>query len=327
MKKFLKYFTITLLVLLLSFGLIFRNRISLYLNIAKKYTDTKEAFSSLDTVANFNDIKWINDAQSQKVVYKNTNNKPLTLDIYGPKKELKKGSPVIMYIHGGSWIYGNDNIPEALSPLLDAFREEGYTIISVSYEISYNSINFEKQISDVKDSIRWVYQNKDKFNFDIDEIGLMGISAGAHLALMAAYSENDDFMDSLELSEYPSRVKYILDFFGPTDLSTLDASTIDYHLSKVFNSIDNKEELTKKYSPINYVKNDLPKTMIVHSKSDNLVPYSNSENLYKASKDLGNKVELVTLENLGHDLSNFTTEDGKKIAFNVLKFVVNNSPL
>ena len=67
--------------------------------------------------------------------------------------------------------------------------------------------------------------------------------------------------------------------------------------------------------------------MIIHSKVDSLVPYSNSETLYTESKKLGNNVELVTLDYLGHDLSNFTTEDGKKIALNILKFVVFNSPL
>ena len=69
----------------------------------------------------------------------------------------------------------------------------------------------------------------------------MGISAGAHLSLIAAYSENDAFIDSPDLAEYPSRVKYLLDCFGPTDLSTLYPSNIDSNLAKVFNSIENKE--------------------------------------------------------------------------------------
>ncbi len=327
MKKFFKYFFLILLVITLSAGFIFRNRISLCINIVSKFSNAKESLATIDTVASYNDIKWMSDSDSEKVIYKSTNNKPLTLDIYKSKKESKKSSPVIIYVHGGSWVYGTDSIPQALSPILDIFREEGYTIISVSYEMSHNSIDFKKQISDVKDAIRWVYKNSNAYNLNTNEIGLMGISAGAHLSLIAAYSENDAFIDSPDLAEYPSRVKYLLDCFGPTDLSTLYPSNIDSNLAKVFNSIENKEELIKKYSPINYLKKGLPKTMIIHSKVDSLVPYSNSETLYTESKKLGNPVELVTLDYLGHDLSNFTTEDGKKIALNILKFVVFNSPL
>lgn len=327
MKKFFKYLFLTLLIVTLSVGFIFRNRLSLCINLVTQFSDAKESLSELNTISCYNDIQWINDHDSQKVFYKNTNYTPLTLDIYNSRKESNRPSPVIMYVHGGSWVYGTDDIPKALSPILDIFRKEGYTIISVSYEMSYNKIDFEKQISDVKDAIRWVYKNGNAYNLDTSEIGLMGISAGAQLALVAAYSENNAFTDSPELSNYPSRVKYILDCSGPTDLSTLNPSNIDPHLSYVFNSIENKDELTRKYSPINYLKEGLPKTMIIHSKVDTLVPYSNSENLYNKSKKLGNDVELITLNHLGHDLSNFTTEDGKKIAFNVLKFVVNNSPL
>ena len=83
-------------------------------------------------------------------------------------------------------------------------------------------IIFDKQISDVKDTIRWVYKNKDKYNFDIENIGLIGPSAGAHLAMMAAYSENDEFIGDSSLKDYPSQVKYVVDLFGPAELSKIN---------------------------------------------------------------------------------------------------------
>lgn len=327
MKRFFKYFLSTFLVIIIFLGLIFRGRISLYLNIGKKYTELLDNLSSVESVESLNNIALINSTEYEEVTYKNTNNKPLNLNIFSPKKYLKNGSPVIMYIHGGSWAYGNRDIPQVLSPLLDAFREEGYTIISVSYELLSNSIDFDKQISDVKDAIRWVNKNKNEYKFNTDEIGLIGISAGAHLALMAAYSDETEFTDSLELANYSSKSKYVLDFFGPTDLSTLDTSDVDYKLSKILSKIENKKDIIEKCSPINYIKKDLPKTMIVHSKSDTLVPYKNSEDLYFKSKELGNTVELVTVEDLNHDLSNINKDAAQKIAINVLKFVVNNSPI
>ena len=82
MKKFFKYFFLILLVITLSAGFIFRNRISLCINIVSKFTNAKESLATIDTVASYNDIKWMSDSDSEKVIYKSTNNKPLTLDIY-----------------------------------------------------------------------------------------------------------------------------------------------------------------------------------------------------------------------------------------------------
>ena len=184
------------------------------------------------------------------VVYKNTNGVSLTLDIYGPIKQVYKSSPVLLYVHGGSFAYGDKSIPNALSPVLDTFREQGYTIISTSYELMKDKENFNKQISDVKDTIRWIYKNKSVYNFDTNEIGVIGVSSGAHLSLMAGYSNEAEFTDDAELSKYPSKIKYLIDFAGPTDLSLLNTKGLNYDLSRIFSSIKNKDNVIEKYNPI-----------------------------------------------------------------------------
>lgn len=328
MKKFFKYIFLILIIFILSFGFIFRNRISLYFNVIKTIAQLKDNFSSLPTNSDFLNTTIASDSFTTKnIEYKNTNGVPLTLDIYGPHTQPKNGSPIIMYIHGGSWIYGNKDLPAPLTPLLNSFREQGYSIISVDYELLSNDINFEKQVSDVKDAIRWVSKNKDEYNFNTDEIGLIGVSSGAHLSLMAGYTDNSEFIDEKELSSYPCDVKYILDFFGPTDLSTLDINSAGSEFDNLLSQINNKSSIIDKYSPINYLKKGLPSTLIVHSESDTLVPYSNSLDLYEKSYSLGNKVKLVTAKELNHDLSNLNAEDAGLIAINVLNFLVKNSPL
>ncbi|MDD6794452.1 MAG: alpha/beta hydrolase [Clostridiaceae bacterium] len=327
MKKFIKRFLAILLATILILCVLYRNRILLLYNIYKNYTNSSTV--SLDNISPDSDLDMITeDADAEMdITYKNTNSKPLTLDLYKPKKQLKNGSPVLLYVHGGSWTYGDKGIPSMLSPLLDSFRDQGYSIISISYELLNYNINFYKQVADVKDSIRWINKNKDKYNFDTDEIGLIGISAGAHLSLLAAYSADDNFTDDLELKSYPCNVNFLVDFFGPTDLNTLDASLASKEMNISINSIKNKDEIYTKYSPINYIKKDLPKTLIIHSKSDTLVPYENSLNLYNKSKAEGNDVHLLSLEDMNHDLSNLSEEDSKKIAFKTLFFIINNSPL
>ena len=324
MKRFFKYLSLILLISLISTCFIFRHRISLYISV------TKKIINSRDNLMNFNGSlnNTISDEYVEKnIIYKDTNNFPLTLDLYKPTKTLKSKSPVLIYVHGGSWSYGNKDIPEILSPVLNIFRDEGYSIISISYELMKESVNFDKQISDVKDAVRWVNKNKDIYNFDINEIGLVGISSGAHLALMASYTDNTEFIDDNMLSFYPSNVKYVVDFSGPTDLSTIDISNANDTIKDFLSHNSNKQNIINKYSPVNYIDNNDPKTLIIHSKNDNIVPYNNGLTLYERSKTLGNNTKLITLEHSGHDLSGSSNKDITNIALSILLFILNNSPL
>ncbi len=326
MKKFFKTLGIVILLIILVsgvFAFLIRDKISLTINILNKYSEFIEESKVL---AN-NDFNLKEDITKdyKEVEYKNTNEVPLTLDIFNAKKELKNGSPVIIYVHGGSWVYGNKEIPDAISPLLDAFREEGYVIISTSYQLMRGEENFKKQISDVKDTIRWVHKNKDEYNFNENKIGLIGASSGAHLSLMAAYSSNEDFVDDEELKNYPSSIKYLIDFFGPTDLNTLDMNNVSWDLEQIINSVgDNKEEVLNKFSPINYVDKDEPNTLIIHSRMDSMVPYENAEKLYEELISKNNKANIITLEGATHDFSEFDMEEVKALGTKMLEFILKN---
>ncbi|NOH15576.1 alpha/beta hydrolase [Clostridium cochlearium] len=327
MKKFFKLIKVLLIISIIfisSFAFINRGKIKFYISAVKKYMRFQESFS---TSSNMDNLKGMDSMDMKNLVYKNTNNVPLTLDIYKAKKELPKGSPVILYVHGGAWVYGDKNIPNIISPILDTFRDEGFTIISVDYELMKPGILFDKLTSDVKDAVRWVYKNKDAYNFNTDEIGLLGISSGAHLSLLAGYSNDNEFKGDPNLANYPSKVKYIVDLLGPTDLNSLDFSKASWDINNILNSIPNVKEVASKYSPINYVHKNAPKTLMVYSKTDSLVPYKNCTELYNQCKSNGVFVELVNLENSEHDFSNLNKEDILSLSKGILKFIVQNSPL
>lgn len=324
MKKFLKIFFLILLIAFIILIMIFHKRILFSYRIADKYFSLK---NHAWTAQEFDIEKSSSSMNYRNVIYKNTNQVPLTLDIYGPKSQVYKSSPVLIYVHGGSWAYGDKSIPDALSPILDTFREQGYTIISTSYELMKEKENFYKQVSDIKDTIRWIYKNKSTYNFDTDEIGVIGVSSGAHLSLMASYSKESDFIDDPTLSSYSSKIKYLIDFAGPTDLSLLNTTSLNYDLTKIFSSIENKEAITQKYNPINYVTSKIPKTLIIHSNLDTMVPYESSERLYNKCVEVNSNAKLITLNSTAHDLSSISNDDIISISEGLLKFVIFNSPL
>lgn len=324
MKRFLKRFLILLVIGMVIFVAIFHKRIILTYGLVEKYISLRN--TNINT-ENAYKLKLSNSISYKDIIYKNTNGVPLTLDIYSPLKNSGSPTPVILYVHGGSWVYGDKTIPDSLNPVLNAFREEGYTIISTSYELMRNKANFNKQVSDVKDTIRWIYKNKTTYNLDPSEIGVIGISSGAHLSLLASYSKSDAFIDDKELSNYPSEIKYLVDFAGPTDLSLLNTNNLNYDLSKILNSIKDKNTVMKNFSPINYVEKNSPNTLIIHSSLDPVVPYKSSKELYDKGVKEGAKVELITLNGKVHDLSNIANSDIALISESLLKFVIFNSPL
>ncbi len=319
MKKFFKRLFIVLTIALIIFIVIFHKRIILTYGLVEKYISLR----NMDVTTEKADKSEI----YKDIIYKNTNGVPLKLDIYGPFKKGDSPTPVILYVHGGSWVYGDKSIPDSLSPILNTFREEGYTIISTSYELMRNKANFNKQVADVKDTIRWIYKNKSAYNLDPNEIGVIGISSGAHLSLLAGYSSNNEFIDDKALSKYPSEIKYLIDFAGPTDLSLLNTNNLNYDLTKVLNSIKDKNTVIRNFSPINYVNRNSPNTLIIHSSLDPVVPYKSSKELYDKCVEEHAKAELVTLNSKVHDLSSISNADITRLSESLLKFVIFNSPL
>lgn len=324
MKKFFKKLSLIFIITFAVLVIIFHKRIILTYEIANKYLTLKNQTWTAQEV----NLEILSKSVSYKdVVYKNTNGVPLTLDIYAPLKQIYKTSPVLLYVHGGSFAYGNKNIPDALSPILDTFREQGYTIISTSYELMRNKENFNKQISDIKDTLRWVYKNKSDYNFDTDDIGVIGISSGAYLSLMAGYSNEADFRDDPDLNKYSSKVKYLIDFAGPTDLSLLNTNDLNYDLSKIFSSITNKDDMLQKFNPIDYANSKSPNTLIIHSSLDSMVPYESSKKLYDQLISKKANADLITLNSTAHDLSSISNDDIVSISKGLLKFIIFNSPL
>ena len=314
MRKFTKYFTSILLIIMLIIVISFKIKSSICFDLVKEYSKNKILSSHYDLTADFYNIP-----------YKDIESNPMYLDIYKSKYKPSEPSPVIIYVHGGAWTSGSKKIPNVMIPFLNVLRKNGFSIVSISYELMDDNINFNKQICDVKDAIRWVNKNKDIYNFNCNNIGLVGFSAGAHLSLMASYSDENEFIDDYELSSYSSNVNYVIDLFGPTDLSTLNPINDYYDFSTVVSNLGETENIIYEYSPINHLKENLPSTLIVHSKSDKLVPYnSNSLSLFECSSKLNNDIKLVTLDNMEHSLKDISANDIKKIILNVWLFINSN---
>ncbi len=276
--------------------------------------------NSLPTISSNFYNEPIKDVTYKDVVYKTRNNKEITLDIYKNKK-INTPSPVIIYVFGNGWMYGDKVIPSDIEPIIDLLKNEGYAVISTSYELMNNEIILKDQISDVKDTIRWIYKNKDKYNFDTNNIGMIGPSAGAHLCMMAAFSDDDEFIGDYSLKSYSSKVKYIVDLFGPSKLSEINLSIAPKNITDNLTN-DSIESLSKEFSPIEYITSKLPDTLIIHSLKDDIIPYESSLKLYEASIKYNNNFELYTLQNCTHTLKNLSETEALNLYMKIVDFIL-----
>lgn len=275
------------------------------------------AQEKLSETLNFKDVTYkIKDTAQQK------------LDIYLPKNTTKK-APVLVFVHGGGWAEGDKALRDDyyLTDFFLRFIKEGYAVISINYTLLNEKTHFPTPIEDTKEAIRWIRANSGKYNFDTENIGILGASAGGQIGMIAAYSNDSLFSENTSLPNYSSKVNYFIDYFGPADMNKLfrtEASGFVIFIFKLifpkiydirnklvfgftgYNIKEQKKEAIeqlKVYSPITYISHSSVPTLIIHGTKDKIVPYSQAEILKENLDNNQVKNELISIKKGNHGLN------------------------
>jgi acetyl esterase/lipase len=146
----------------------------------------------------------------------------------------------------------------------------------------------------VKCAVGWVKENAEGYGVDPDRVALMGYSSGAHLSLLAAYTEgNPELPPSCDVEN--TGVVGVAAFSSPTDLTRL--YTMEWPLWKpdivglrglrrfLGGTPGSVPERYRAASPITHVDADDPPTFLVHGEGDQIVPFEESEFLTERLED------------------------------------------
>ena len=117
------------------------------------------------------------------VVYANHDGVELVGDLYLPKGA--KAVPALVAVHGGGWVAGARNAFQYWGPYLAA---RGTAMFAVSYRLATKGKTFPESVQDVLAGVQFLRGKAGSFGIDPARIGLLGASAGAHLAALAAMS-------------------------------------------------------------------------------------------------------------------------------------------
>ncbi|BCN29202.1 alpha/beta hydrolase [Anaeromicropila herbilytica] len=161
------------------------------------------------------------DVPYADVVLDNGQSHTLMMDIYQDLNQKEPG-PCIIYYFGGGWMWGEyKQVTQKAVYCRDLVKlvEQGYTIISPSYRLASQSV-FPACIHDCKGVVRFLKANANTYHIDPERIGVLGNSAGGHLAAMVAMSSECVEMEGNVGGnlEYSSAVKAAAVFYAPADL-------------------------------------------------------------------------------------------------------------
>ena len=301
-------------------------------------------------------------------------------DLYLPSNYASKGAntiPIIVNIHGGAWVLGAKG-PTNAQERSKYLASKGYAVFDVSYGL-YSFENLSKglgigelgallapllsiplaqeflppykhdyTIQDQVENLGIFFGNlttsiKATYNqINLDEIIVMGLSAGGHLSSLVATGYNSTVFGD----QFPDNMTIIagIHFYPPTDLLKMKIAVAEGRLgglpliSNVFDVLLNTTPSTslgllQNYSAAYHITQTYskpkPNVIILHGSKDNLVPYFDQGVTYQhLCTHAGARATLVTIQGGGHAFDLTLNSPGYQISlYYIERFLALEAPL
>ena len=198
--------------------------------------------------------------------------------------------PAAILVHGGAWVSGRFRFE--LTPLLKPLGNAGFAWFSVSYRLARKPplrgslIDVEKigdGIEDVQEAVAFVRSHAADFHVDPNRIVLIGESAGAQLASMAAIRG--------------SSVKAVVAFYCPSDLAAIARPRGFLNGVAARVAWGNAEpSRLHELSPIAAVRPDMPPFLFIHGTLDPVVPFEQSTSMCSEIQSVGSKCDVIPVK-------------------------------
>lgn len=239
------------------------------------------------------------------VVYGHKDGMALVMHVYRPANA--NGAAVVQINSSGYFSFWEPTNPKA--PLVGLFLDRGFTVFSV-FHGSNPKYTVPEIVGDMRRAIRFIRLHAEDYGIDPKRLGVIGTSAGGHLALMLATTGDDGNAEARdELSRTSSRVAAAVAIAAPSDLRDMDQKreqllqkgTIDkLFAEKLKPAFAFDPALVESLSPRLQVTGDDAATLLIHGDTDTLVPIENSQNLLAELNEKSVPTELIVMEGIGH---------------------------
>lgn len=233
--------------------------------------------------------------QHENIVYAEAHGIGLVLDIFVPTGRTN-GLGLIDVVSGG-WSSSRGKINDhKKAQLFDIFCARGYTVFAIRPGSVSKFTGLEMR-DNLQRGIRWVEQHAGEYGVDAQKFGVIGASAGGHLACLAAVASSQD-----------SPLAAVGVFFPPTDLIEFAGGKLDLHadtrMAKLLGNIafngrlngvtaEQARKTLTELSPARLVTGKEPPFLLIHGDADTVVPLAQSERMVSALQDKGVAAKLI----------------------------------
>ncbi|WP_373546647.1 alpha/beta hydrolase [Chamaesiphon sp.] len=218
------------------------------------------------------------------ILFANPDGVPLTLNIYRPAQV--GNYPAIVSIYGGAWQRGNPDSDDTFNRYIAA---QGYVVWAISYRHA-PTYHFPIQIEDVRQALTYIQHAADT-ETNLDRVAMIGRSAGAQLAMLAAYQDP------------PFPIRALVNYYGPVNLTAgyEDVPTPDPIESRATlraflgGTPQTVPKLYRQASPINAVKSALPASLLIYGGKDHIIESKYGSYLAQQLRSAGNQAVFIEI--------------------------------
>lgn len=232
------------------------------------------------------DILWLSNVQTPDIA------------VYLPTKRFATGAAVVICPGGGYAGLAYDLEGTDIAKWLNT---QGIAGIVLKYRLPISKNNITPHLTPLMDAqraLRLVRANAAKWNINSNQIGIMGFSAGGHLAsTLLTHNDRGNATATDSIEQQSSRPD-----FGILIYPVISMTKPIMHAGSRNNLIGEKPDpaLANSYSNELQVTRETPPTFLLHAMDDNAVPVENSLLFFQALKDKGVPGELHVFPKGGH---------------------------
>jgi acetyl esterase/lipase len=228
------------------------------------------------------------------VVYAEAAGTPLRFDHYRPLCAAEP-APAVVFVHGGGWVRGDPS--QAAGNALH-FARRGIATVAISYRLA-PAHRFPAPLDDVRQGLRWMRAHAGELGIDPERIVLLGLSAGAHLAMLVHLAGSVAALAPdlpPDLRDVPETVRAVVGHYGPYDLARRRSEMVDALLGP--RAAD--AEWARLASPLSHAAGATAPVLLIHGTADQIVSWRESERMHAALREAGKPSELLLLEGAPH---------------------------
>ena len=205
-------------------------------------------------------------------------------DVYRPLdaagKPLAGPAPVVVFVHGGSWMSGDKHLYRWVG---QALAQQGFVAVLANYGLM-PTVRFPDFANDVAAAVAFAHQHAAEWGGDPSRLFLMGHSAGAHLTALVSYDSRYLARQGLT----PAVIAGYIGLSGPYDFQ------LNTPLLRATFSGTREQEYAAQ--PVNFVTAAAPRTLLVMGRDDTTVNPHNTHSLAAHLREAGASVEELWVD-------------------------------